>query len=149
MPDGRLRPRCKGSWYVDVRRCYSRQNDGRLVYDAGVDAAAEVVKYACKPTMHGNPHDANDGELRAEIEHAKRTVMFHLAMRGRHRVETYGEAKKVAPDEENACDDVEPNDKGPKCSACGGAMVSIAFGTRFNTCYRWHESESASYGPAG
>jgi hypothetical protein len=141
MPDGRLRTRCNGSWYVDVRRCYSRKGDGKLAYGSGADAAAEVVKYACKPTMHGNPHDASPDELRDEIAHARRVVLFYLAMRGRHRVETYGEAKHRAPGEEDAPDDAEPTASGPRCSECGGPMVCVGVGVRDRqhggTFYDW------------
>jgi hypothetical protein len=147
MADGLLRPRCNGSWYVDVRQARKRDRDGRLVSGDGADAAAEVVKYACKPTMHGNPHYADEGELRDEIEHARRTVLFHLAMRGRHRVETYGKAKKIAPGEEHAADDQEPG-AGPRCSECHGPMTPVGFGERAfdGAWYRW---AARTQGPAG
>ncbi len=62
LPDGRLRPRCNGSWYVDVRQARKRDRDGRLVYGNGADAAAEVVKYACKPTMQVHKGFLTEGE---------------------------------------------------------------------------------------
>jgi hypothetical protein len=105
--DGRAR--CDGSWYVDVRQCYVRRGSAKLRFgEAGKSAVAEAIKYAIKPTLHGNPHRASPEEYREEQAHALRTVRFFAALHGRHRIETYGLAKQVAPAEEETAEDQEP-----------------------------------------
>ncbi|HEY3821620.1 MAG TPA: hypothetical protein VGL81_30845 [Polyangiaceae bacterium] len=125
--DGRTRPRCNGSWYADVRACYVRKGRLRSRGNAA-DAAAEVVKYACKPVTRGDPGLLDGAELRAEVEHARRVALFHLALRNRHRVETYLAARERAPGEDDAIDDVEPTPEGLRCPQCGGVMHCVAYG---------------------
>jgi hypothetical protein len=164
MPGGNERKRCPGSWYVDVREAYSRRGRGRLALRGAkrgacgspADAAAEVVKYACKPVVHGNPHDASPEELIEERAHARRVVLFYLALRGRHRVETYGFAREVAPEEGDAADDAEPTDAAPRCS-CGNVgcvMVCVGFGKRTfeGSRYEWGAPcarDGCAQGPSG
>ena len=110
-----------------VRACYVKSGQLRTQGTAA-DAAAEVVKYASKPTMRGDLGLCNEVELRAELEHARRVVLFHLALRGRHRVETYLAARDRAPGEDEAIDDVEPCRGSLQCPRCGLAMHCVAMG---------------------
>jgi hypothetical protein len=142
------RPRCNGSWYVDVRQCYVRRGSGKLrVGTDGKSAVAEAIKYAIKPTLHGNPHRASPAQYREEQAHALRTVRFFAALHGRHRIETYGEAKKVAPGEEEAAEDQEPG-KAPVCNECHARMTCIGVGQRTykGDVYVW---TAATHGPSG
>ena len=148
MPDGRLRARCNGSWYVHIERCYERDKDGRRIKSARTVAGAvrEAVKYASKPTKQGkSPHRfTSDEEWRSELEHAREAMLFHLALKGRHRVETYGLLKKRAEGEDDAIDDVEPRQDGeaPRCPDCiaeglPGDMHCMRYGSREHTRYAW------------
>lgn len=92
-----------------------------------------------KPTLNGNllrlttteaPKNVLDDPMLAEIEHAERIVRFYLAMRGRHRVECYGEMRPHAVDEELIGEDQSPksDDSAPCCSVCKKPMHCVSFG---------------------
>ena len=144
MPDGRLRPRCQGSWVAHVKTVYERDTRGQRVRtgkSTAVAAVREAVKYATKPTKQGkSPHRfETDAEWIAELEHAREAMLFYLALRGRHRVETYGLAKKRMEGEDEAPDDLPPRVDGqaPTCPKCKQPMDWLMFGARDLTLYHW------------
>ncbi len=159
LPDGRLRPRCNGSWYVHVSECYERGPDGRRIKSGKslAGAAREAIKYVTKPTAHGRslhaladvPEDVWRVELADEVAHARESMLFHLALAGRHRVETYGLARERAPQEAAAIDDAEPNGTAPMCPDCGLPMHFLMHGARLGTMYDWQRACPQVPGPAG
>jgi len=156
MPDGRLRPRCNGSWYVHVSVCYERGPDGRRIKSGKTLAGAvrEAIKYVTKPTANGKSlhetlADAPDEVWRDEIGHARESMLFHLALAGRHRVETYGLAKQRAPGEDEVIDDVEPKPCGFACDECRQRMHVLLVGTREGPMYGWEAPRPQAPGPAG
>lgn len=88
--DGERR-RCNGSFMVDVRICYD---------------PVEALKYAAAPVVC----DGGDAEpTETQLEAAARTVRFYLAISGRHRVETYGDAKRMVEGEGDQDEDRDAN----------------------------------------
>jgi len=132
------RPRCNGSWYVDVRKTYVR--DDVMGYSDPVTAGiVEAIKYAAAPvgSKPGKPgqrgHDApkpGDAPTESQLAYGEELVRFFLALRDRKRVETYGLARAPDPHEENGVDDREPDEDGgvPLCPDCGKPMKYAATG---------------------
>jgi hypothetical protein len=134
-------PRCNGSWYVDVRKCYVR--DDAVGYDDPVTAGiVEAIKYAAapvgsKPGRPGQPgHDAprpGGAPTESQLAYGEVLVRLFLALRKRKRVETYGLARQPDPHEEDGVDDREPDAEGgvPLCPDCRKPMKYAATGERF------------------
>jgi hypothetical protein len=132
------RPRCNGSWYVDVRKTYVR--DDVIGYSDPVTAGiVEAITYAAapvgsKPGKPGQPgHDAptpGEAPTESQLVYGEELVRFFLALRDRKRVETYGLARAPDPHEENGIDDREPDPEGgvPLCPGCGKSMKYAATG---------------------
>jgi hypothetical protein len=111
------RQRCNGSWYVDIRPAYAKRSAGSAVpgRPSIASAAREAIKYAAAPVLACVPLVNEDGTPNAEqVRHAERVIDFYVALRGRHRVETYGLAKNRALGEESAPEDVEPDPAGDR-----------------------------------
>jgi len=132
------RPRCNGSWYVDVRKC--RVRHGSATHGDPVTAGiVEAIKYACAPvgSKPGKPgeYDAptpGEAPTESQLAYAEGLVLYFLALRNRKRVETYGLARLPDPHEENGVDDREPDDEGgaPLCPDCRKPMKHVATGDR-------------------
>ncbi len=143
------RPRCNGSWYVDVRKCYVR--DEMIGYgDPVTGGIVEAIKYAAAPvgSKPGKPgqrgHDAptpGEAPTESQLAYGEELVRFFLALRDRKRVETYGLAREPDPHEENGVDDREPDAEGgiPLCPECGQKMKYAATGERWGG--RWNMYE--------
>jgi hypothetical protein len=140
-------PRCNGSWFVDVRKCYVRE--GAAEYADPVTAGVvEAIKYACapvgsKPGKSGQYDAPTPGETPTEsqLAYGEELVRFFLVLRNRKRVETYGPARLPDPHEENGVDDRELDEGGvPDCPACGKPMkygaTGECWGGRWNK-YDW------------
>ncbi|MBM4362536.1 MAG: hypothetical protein FJ104_07630 [Deltaproteobacteria bacterium] len=135
-PHANGRPRCNGSWYVDVRKCYARGTKEH--HDPVVAGVIEALKYAAAPvgTKPGGEHDApapGAVPTEAQLAHAEQLVLYYLAIRRWKVVETCGLARLPDPHEEHGADDREPEAEGgvPICPECGEPMRYAVTGTRF------------------
>ena len=82
------RQRCNGSYMVDIRKCSS---------------PVEAMKYSVKPIVSATDHA--EAPTPEQLAQAIRTVMFYLGLYKRHRIETYGEAKRIVEGEGDADED--------------------------------------------
>lgn len=129
------RERCRGSWAVDIRKARSKVKGKR----GGIDGLREALKYSIKPMptegkgrggrslLNPDPDGAQPPELLSHVELILRT---HLALRGRHRVQTYGICRKVRDGEEEGAEDVEPDERSCRCPVCRCPL-------RVETGWRW------------
>lgn len=98
------RRRCNGSFMLDIRQARS---------------AVEALKYATKPLpVAGDPNAVTTPE---EAAYLQEQILFRLALYGRHRVESYGLARKKIEGEEG---DDEVTDSA--VCACGSPRHKIA-----------------------
>jgi hypothetical protein len=100
------RQRCNGSFMLDVRKCFD---------------PIEALKYAAAPVVVENVSQLVFTE--SQLEAGERMVRFYLAIQGRHRVETYGDAKNVVENE-----DAEDEDRRVDVCHCGQPLRLIATG---------------------
>ncbi len=167
LPGGGLRTRCGGSWYVHVNEPYEKRPDGSRVRgtrNAIHELAKYITKPLDAPKRHRKRDGASieseeavvlsemddtaflirlahalrgDGPFAELYARALREMVFHVALRGRHCVESYGLAR-VKSDDATMGDDVEPGPDAETrpCEHCaaegrpGVAMRCIARGER-------------------
>lgn len=138
-PDGR-RERCNGSWVVDIVevRCkackdLARRTRRRVICRcSSSDGLREALKYAAAPVLPDRHAPTT--------ERAERVIRYFSAMYRRHRVETYGRCREVAPGEEEAAEvaeglvDAEPERPAQKrkerCRKCGKSLYLCLVGHR-------------------
>jgi hypothetical protein len=121
-PDGG-RQRCNGSWVVNVRAISGRKG------------VFEAIKYAAAPVaLHDLPEVGKRGSD-SQVLFAERVLRFYLAMRNRHRVETYGDAKDdIGVDTE--ADDIPLDEEMRPCPS-GHALEFVTFGVNQTGGYVW------------
>ena len=127
-PDG-ARTRCDGSWSVDVRRV--RDEKG----------LREGLKYASKPVLLA--YEPHRGVSMPELLHVEKALRFYLALRGRHRVESYGLARKRAPEDEAEAEDVEPGDDAAHCPTCKATLRPLVGWLWCRATHRMHRVPAA------
>jgi hypothetical protein len=117
-PDGD-RQRCNGSFMVDVRQAYN---------------AKEALKYAAKPIVCDADPDVESTEEQRNA--SMQTLLYFLKLYQRHRIETYGEARKVVKGE-------DANDEAVDTGICHcGKPLSVHFIGYKNTkgkAYDWRK----------
>ena len=130
-------PRCNGSFVFDVRsvrarcpgckrrpnaagvcRCEGKVHDLRSAENL-IGGIFEAVKYATSPALP----DGRPAEERQWF--ARMTALLHLALRGRHRIETYGRYRAPMPEEERASTDTADGDERPWLCTCCEVPVAI------------------------
>jgi hypothetical protein len=125
------RQRCNGSFIFDVREAYS---------------PVEALKYSVKPVVSDMDHAVPPTP--EQLAEAIRIVKLFLVLYRRHRVETYGEAKKVIENE----GDRDEDRIATRCH-CGLPLHPTAVGIRKGGRYLWRDpwtSEDAfGTGPPG
>lgn len=129
-PDGE-RPRCNGSWVVDLQAVKGRKG------------IIEAIKYAAAPVAVDDVPKIDEPATPTQLAHAERLLRFYLALRNRHRVETYGEAK--SDDGPTADDDDAPlaTEVAP-CGRCGRELDFVAFGVNQTGTYVWYRAQFGS-----
>lgn len=127
------KPRCNGSYVVDVRRMRAKvgeRRQGRYVHRerSTLDGLREALKYATKP-MHVAPR-ADGSETLETLAHVELTLRASLALTKRHRVQSYGLMRQKTPDEDRADEDREPDERPPqdghRCPGCNQPMRAAA-----------------------
>jgi len=121
--NGPQRERCNGSWIVNIQAIKDRESirkDGKGGKKSYTSGLREALKYATKPTACRPNEDGTSTP--AERAYIERALRFYLAMAGRHRVETYGLARKRYKEDEGAGDDAA---KSGCCSECGDELVAF------------------------
>lgn len=115
------RVRCNGSWVVDVRAIKARQSrkGGMKSAEAGL---REALKYAAKPVT--TPVHPGRGLTLEELLHVENVLRFYVALRGKHRVQSYGLARQAEDDEPDELAD--DGARGLCCERCGKGYVILA-----------------------
>jgi hypothetical protein len=138
------RPRCNGSWGVDVRRAYVKKETAR--FDPANGAIHEAIKYAISPVLPDALPEPGVAPSARQMEYAERVIRFQLAIRNRKRIETYGRARPRQPEEDRWADESEPDEDGgaPKCPECDERMVYAATGIRHGGRMEWFREQCAA-----
>ena len=117
--DGRVR--CNGSWVVDAR----------LIRGAG--GVREVLKYATAPVVPGGVPHPDEPFSGAMLNAAEEVVLFYLALKGRHRVETYGLARPRVERADAGAEELDSDAASSGVCACGCPFVFVATWTMSST----------------
>lgn len=140
--DDNGRRRCNGSWYVDIRKATN---------------PVEALKYAVEPIVPSSSlgKGANMDCQSEAFQATEGVLRFYLAMRGRHRVESYGfckpgqEADEVTPDEELSEEEQEERkSKAGKCW-CGLPLRAHTIAVWEDGRYRYAPWNFKTMGDAG
>ena len=131
------RPRCNGSWGVDIRKAYVGKGTTR--FDPACGAIHEAIKYAISPVLLDELPEPGVAPTARQLAHAEQVIRFHLAMHHRKRIETYGLARPRQPEEDRWADEREPEEDGaaPTCPECDRPMVYAATGIRHGGRMEW------------
>jgi len=120
------RVRCNGSWVVNVQAIKGKKG----IYEA--------IKYAAAPVALQDVPEPGLPATNFQVAYAERVLRFYLAMQGRHRVETYGEAKDDVASPMD--DDDLPLDGEMHPCPKGNALEFVSFGVNQNGTYVWYRA---------